>query len=185
MKFPQHDYTDQLSKAISGDKQAFGSLYEYFYNQIFNYLLIRTGNRDEAEDMTEVVFLKTWDHLSSFSLKNGPHSFRAWLFRIAHNTLVDHYRKKRDVQSFEKVDISGSIKENPEWILHEKESTRELIQALSTLDVQAQHVIVSRFFSKLSHKETAQSLGISEGNVRVIQFRALEKLRKILKEKNE
>lgn len=183
MKFPQHDFTDQLSKAISGDKQAFGYLYEHLYNQIFNYLLIRTGNRNDAEDMTEIVFLKAWDHLGGFSQQTGSYSFRAWVFRIAHNTLVDHYRKRKVVQSFDEVDISGSIKENPEWVVAAKESTMELIKAINTLDTQSQHVIVSRFFSKLSHKETAQSLGISEGNVRVIQFRTLERLRKILRDK--
>ena len=82
---------DQLiEKAISGDKEAFGRLYDHYFLQIFQYLLSRSDIQEDAEDMTEIVFMKAWEHIPSFERKKKERNFRAWLFRIAHNTVVDH-----------------------------------------------------------------------------------------------
>ena len=88
-----HRDEDQLiEKAISGEKEAFGHLYDQYFPQIFKYLLVRTDTREDAEDMTETVFIKAWEHLPNFGGKTKERNLRAWLFRIAHNTVVDHYR---------------------------------------------------------------------------------------------
>lgn len=79
-----HRSEDQLiKKAISGDKEAFGHLYDNYFIQIFKYLLIRTNTQEDAEDMTEIVFMKAWEHLPGFGEKKKESNFHAWLFRIA------------------------------------------------------------------------------------------------------
>ena len=181
-----HRDEDQLiEKAISGNKEAFGHLYDYYFVQIFKYLLIRTDNREDAEDMTETVFMKAWEHLPRFGGKKKERNFRAWLFRIAHNTVVDHYRTRKHFSPLETVSQTSTTEGEPGRVALDNEDSRRIIQAIKRLDETSQKVIVSRFFSDLSHKETALSIGISENNVRVIQYRALKKIRDMLREDDE
>lgn len=181
-----HRDEDQLiEKAILGDKEAFGHLYDHYFLQIFKYLLIRSDNREDAEDMTETVFMKAWEHLPRFGGKKKERNFRAWLFRIAHNTVVDYYRTRKHYSPLETVSQTGSSEREPERVALEKEDSRRIIRAIKRLDETSQKVIVSRFISALSNKETALSIGISENNVRVIQFRALKKIGDMLREDDE
>ena len=181
-----HRDEDQLiEKAISGDKEAFGHLYDHYFLQIFKYLLIRTDTREDAEDITETVFMKAWEHLPNFGGKKKERKFRAWLFRIAHNTLVDHYRTRKKLLPLESVSHTGTVAGEPGGFALKNEDSKRIIQAIKRLDETSQKVIVSRFISDLSHKETALSIGISENNVRVIQYRALKKIRNMLREDDE
>jgi len=176
-----HCGEDQLiEKAISGDKEAFGRLYDHYFLQIYKYLLIRTDMREDAEDMTETIFMKAWEHLPCFGSKRKKRNFRAWLFRIAHNTVVDHYRTRKKLLPLESASQIGNTAEEPGGIASINEDSRRIIQAIKRLDETSQKVIVSRFICDLSHKETALSIGISENNVRVIKYRALKKIRNIM-----
>jgi RNA polymerase sigma-70 factor (ECF subfamily) len=177
---------DQLiKKAISGDKEAFGHLYDCYFLQIYKYLLIRTDTREDAEDMTETVFMKAWKHLPHFGGKKKKHNFRAWIFRIAHNTLIDHFRTKKVNISLESVSQNRSADAEPESVVVQNEEVKRIHKVITMLDDVSQQVIISRFFGGLSHKETAQSVGVNENNVRIIQYRALRKLNDLLSEKNE
>ncbi len=181
-----HRDEDQLiEKAISGDKEAFGHLYDQYFPQIFKYLLVRIDTREDAEDMTETVFIKAWEHLPNFGRKTKKRNFRAWLFRIAHNTVVDHYRTRKQSLPLESVSQTSSAAGEPDRVTLDNENSRVIMKAIKQLDEISQNVIVSRFFSDLSHKETALSIGISENNVRVIQYRALKRMRDMLREDNE
>jgi len=181
-----HRDEDQLiEKAISGDKEAFGHLYDHYFPQIFKYLLVRTDTREDAEDMTETVFMKTWEHLPNFGGKKKERNLRAWLFRIAHNSVVDHYRTRKQLLPLESVSQTGTAEGEPGGVAIKNEDSRRIIQAIKRLDDTSQKVIVSRFTSDLSHKETALSIGISENNARIIQYRALRKLNDLLREENE
>jgi RNA polymerase sigma-70 factor (ECF subfamily) len=165
---------------VEGDKEAFGFLYELFVEQILKYFLFRTSDIQIAEDLTETVFIKAWSHLPKFGKKDKGINFRAWLFRIAHNLLVDYYRKQKNESSLEEI-YQKSDKSAPLLSKLEKTEEQVLLQkAISTLDERSQRVLISRFVIGMSHKDTSQSLGLTENNIRLIQFRALKKLRKIL-----
>ena len=130
--------------------------------------------------MTETVFIKAWNNLPKFGKKEKGFNFRAWLFRIAHNLLVDFYRKQKKEdhleEFYQKPDKSASLLS----MLEKMEEKQQLQKAMKSLDERSQRVLISRFVIGMSHKDTSQSLGLTENNVRLIQFRALKKLRKIL-----
>lgn len=171
----QHEEKYLIESAKAGDKEAFGRLYDKYFQQIFTYLRIRSGNAENAEDLTGMVFLKAWEHLPGFRIRKKDIYFRAWLFRIAHNRLIDFYRADKKEIALDEVSNQRVTQERVEERIIKGETDSEMIRAIKTLDEISQQVIFGRFFSGLSHRETAFSLGISEGNVRIIQYRALKK----------
>ena len=171
---------DFIQKAVKGDKEAFGFLYELFTAQILNYFYARTSNYQIAEDLTENVFIKAWTNLPKFGKKKKGLNFRAWLFRIAHNLLVDFYRTQKREQPLDQIAETITNFNPPLFAAENKEEKNQLHRAIKLLDEKSQHVVISRFLIGMSHKETAQSLGLTESNVRVIQFRALNKLKEII-----
>ena len=181
---PHVDQSDseilQIQEAIAGDKQAFGRLYDHFAEQIFRYLVLRVEERALAVDMTEEVFLKAWEGLPQFGSKGRGLNLRAWLYRIAHNLVIDHYRSAKPdvpVESIPELQIdSPSVIK----IVEQSDQTEQLRKALKELDEISQQVISLRFFAGLNPKEIASFLSISEGNVRIIQFRGLKRMRILL-----
>lgn len=164
-----------VERAVEGSRQAFSLLFNQYYDSLNRYFFFRLGNQQEAEDLTGIIFLKVWQNLRRFNPSKG--TFKAWLYRIAHNTLIDQYRKKRDEISLNEVQdfiIEGT---KPEEEIITKQKILQLKKALDHLDERSRSVIVYRFIAGLDHHETAQLLGISDGNVRVIQLRALEKVK--------
>lgn len=131
--------------------------------------------------MTESVFLKAWEKLPSFGRLDRGINFRAWLYRIAHNAIIDVRRRYRPELDLDDQQLENRTV-NPQPSLGE---WNEIKQALKQLDETAQHVVISRFLGGLSCAEIARSIGLSEGNVRLIQHRALKKLRKLLGEEHE
>ena len=91
---------EQLAEAsIAGNSDAFGNLYDVFVDQIYRYIFFRVGEQD-AEDLTEIVFLKVWENIKQYKRNytgsnNSASNFSSWIFRIAHNLVVDHYRLQR------------------------------------------------------------------------------------------
>ena len=176
---------EKINRAIEGDKEAFSFLYELFMEQILNYFYFRTSDLQTSEDLTETLFINAWNHLPEFGKKDRGINLRAWLFRIAHNLLVDYYRKQREESSLDEInqkpDGSAHILEKLEKI----EEQNQLKSAIRSLDERAQQVIISRFVIGMSHRETSKSLGLTENNVRIIQFRALKELREIIESTDE
>jgi RNA polymerase sigma-70 factor (ECF subfamily) len=164
-------------QAAKGDKDAFGSLYERYLDEIYRYVYFRVFNHQEAEDLTETVFLKAWEALpkNRKRIKN----FRAWIYRIAHNLVIDDIRKKRP-EILEDESVVHLEQLGIESELEEKQESQALIQALAHLDHKYRQIIVLRFFSQISHAEVAQILDIDEGHVRVLQYRGLKRLRQLM-----
>jgi len=181
----QHNGIELIEKAQNGNKDAFGQLFDRYFNKIFKYLLVRCGSSELAEDLAENVFLKAWMHLPSFKAVDGKVQFQAWLFRIAHNMLVDFYRTKKDALSLEDHPNEVRDDKHPEYEIIKREDQVNMIEAVRSLDELSQQVIICRFHSGLSHRETSQVLGIGEGNVRVIQFRALKKLKELIRDDDD
>jgi RNA polymerase sigma-70 factor (ECF subfamily) len=166
-----------LARAIQGDADAFGDLYERYLEEIHRYVFYRVADRSEAEDLTETAFLKAWEALPRF--KSSGVNLRAWLYRIAHNIVVDHYRaRKATVDLYdEQVHDTHPL---PEHQTQDRDEQQRLASAIRSLDDLMQQVIVCRFINGMSPAETAQVLGVKEGYVRVLQLRALQKLSGLL-----
>ncbi|MEI6237734.1 MAG: sigma-70 family RNA polymerase sigma factor [Candidatus Saccharibacteria bacterium] len=156
------------------NEKAFRRMYENHVNDIYVYLYWRTNDQDIANDLTSEVFTKAWRNWPSFDGKYP----KAWFFTIAKNQLTDHWRKKRDLP------ISDEVREN---ILDESLPTSDVIdteinkkklyKAIGTLPDSMQNVIELKVLNSLSAKETGEILGLSEPNVRIIQHRALKRLK--------
>jgi RNA polymerase sigma-70 factor (ECF subfamily) len=178
------DLPDQLllARAIQGDAEAFGELYERYLDEIQRYVFYRIANRFDAEDLTETVFLKAWESLPNF--ESSRVNLRAWLYRIAHNAVVDHYRTSKVFTDLSSERLRDSHP-SPEHQIQNLDVHQQLADLIRSLDSNLQQVIVCRFINGLSHAETAQIMGIKEGHVRVLQLRALQKLRLMLEKNDE
>lgn len=170
-----------LQQAARGDANAYGEIYDRYIDAVYQYIYYRVGDRQDAEDLAETVFLKGWEALR----KNGTavQNARAWLYRMAHNIVVDHYRTRKTNVG---LDQAGELSENaplPEQAVQTREQVTHLASAIRQLEHHFQQVIVCRFLNGLSHAETAEVTGIPENHLRVMQHRALVKLKQLLERK--
>lgn len=168
-----------VSRAIKGDAEAFGSLYTHYLEAIYRYIYFRIGDETEAEDLTEEVFVRAWEALPSYQTSEYP--FKSWLYRIAHNLVVDH-RRKRKPDSLPEAELlampSGTTP--PEDVIMSRQEAAAVAEAIQYLAEDEQQVVILRFIEGLSHKEISQIIGKSEGASRVVQHRALLKLYRYL-----
>ncbi len=168
-----------VHRAINGDAEAFGDLYMRHLDDIYRYVFYKVGNEKRAEDLTEQVFLQAWEAMDRYEPRGHP--FSSWLYRIAHNAVVDHYRISKEESPLESVAFSLSDDSlGPEETLIKKREVSRLLEALSQLSEEKQQLIILRFVEGLSHARVAQILDKSEGACRVIQHRALASLSEIL-----
>ena len=167
-----------LAKALAGDAAAFGDLYERYLDAIHNYVFYRVNGPQEAEDLTEAIFLQAWLALDQNPPREAP--FRLWLYRIAHNAIVDHYRLRKDQVSLETAAHLHDPVEGPEAFAARRESAATLKQLIQQLKEDHQQVLACRFVIGLSHAETAIVLNRSEEAVRALQYRAIGALRNLL-----
>lgn len=160
-----------VARARRGDAEAFGGLYELHLDRIYRYVYYRVGSANEAEDLTELVFLKAWEAIRRYESRGLP--FSAWLYRMAHNAVVDHYRAARPTTPIDETFDLEDESQNLVGTLEASVDREELRQAIRRLNSDQQQVILLRFVEELSHAEVARIVGKSEGAVRVIQHRAL------------
>lgn len=167
-----------ITRAQQGDKEAFGDLYEAHLDNIYRYIFYRVQNHQDAEDLTETTFLKAWGGLPSYKIGSKP--ILAWLYRIAHNVVADHYHTQKEYVVFdEQIDIQEEIPHLEKQIV-QKEQQEMLFASLTQLAPIHQHVLTLRFMMGLKNKEVADILEKNTGAVRVLQHRALNALHSIL-----
>jgi len=152
----------------------FSEVYLKYSDKIFRYLYWQTKNLHLSEDLTSEVFTRAWETWDSLR----KDFLQAWLFRVAHNLLVDWYRKKKEVLLNERHE--GFYDENLLENLANDEKVKELSDALDALPENLKRVAILRFIEELSAKEVAAILSVSEVNVRVQQHRALVKLKEVM-----
>ncbi len=159
------------------DEAAFTEVYEANFDKIYRYITLKIGNRMEAEDLTQQVFLNAYKSASSFEYKGTP--VVAWIYRIAHNQMVDYLRKKGRAQivSIEKT-APVIASDDPEEMAEVKFDAEELAEASKRLTALQNEVISLRFTSQLSIREVAKIMGKSEGAVKALQHSAVEALRR-------
>jgi RNA polymerase sigma-70 factor (ECF subfamily) len=166
-------------KAQAGDGDAFGKLYDLFVNPIYRYMFYRVGQSD-AEDLTEMVFLKTWEHIKQY--RPGQHSFSAWIFRIAHNLVVDNYRAH-----YNKEELTENIQDhrkeaNTTEMARDHFANTNLEKAMQKLKDQYRQILVLKYINDMSNEEIVEITGKSHASLRILQFRALRSLRRIMED---
>ena len=165
-----------IKRAQKGDVEALSEIYEHFFDRIYRYILIRVRSKETAEDLAGQTFLKMLERLAGFKWRGA--GFRSWLFRIAHNLVIAWFRQKK-VTCFELGDFKavGSAEDSA----LANQTLSEVLGAFASLNENQRHVILLRLIGGLSCRETAQTLALSEANVRTLQHRALAIVRKELK----
>jgi len=174
---------EELVKRAQHTPEAFGELYEIYYQRIFNYALKRTVNVQLALDITSVTFLKAFSQIKKYRWRDIP--FAAWLYRIAGNEINDHYRREggRRVSSIETIKELADTSDYADEVNHAEEelSRREefmlLHRKISELPFIYQEVIALKYFEKKKIREMVKILGKKEGTIKSLIHRGVEKLR--------
>jgi len=171
-----------VARATQRDADAFSQLYRLYFDRIYRYARLKLANDADAEDLTSAVFFNAWRMIDRFSPR-GDTSFAAWLFRLAHNALIDRYRRERTMVSLDDDHpplTPAEILPGPDVLLEKRMTLTELRDALQTLTEEQREVVLLRFVEGLSAREVGDIMGKQEGAVRGMQFRAIEALRRAL-----
>lgn len=166
-----------LDKATSGDREAFGVLYERYVGRIYNYIYYRTGNPYDAEDLTARVFFRAMRRISSYEDRGVPMS--AWLYRIAHNLVANWHRDRgrRTEIPLEEGAIYASFQDHPEVALLRTEERERLLAVIRKLPADRQQLLIFKFVEHLSNAEIGVIMGRTEGAVKSLYHRTLLSLR--------
>jgi RNA polymerase sigma-70 factor, ECF subfamily len=168
-----------VERGQQGNREALEELYLIHFDRIYSYLHMSVGNRHDAEDLTTQVFVKMLESIGKFRWRSAP--FSAWLFRIAHNLAMDHFRANKRWQPEEEVPEpdpgDGSAAEEEALEAIGRQSMLELIEELSH---EQQQVLTLKFVFNFSNAEAATILEKTEGAIKSLQHRALASLHRQL-----
>ena len=172
---PATDELELISLSQQGDTEAFARLYACYVERITRYVYFRVTDHQLAEDITSRIFIKMLEKLKTYQVGQLP--LIAWLYRMAHNAVIDHYRTKRTLISLEDVNQAEVRQEDGiEEKLDLQVKSQQLRAALQVLTEEQQKVLILKFIDGLSTREIARRLGKQQGAVRGLQMRALQKL---------
>src|SRR5512138_2795643 len=168
-----------MRQAQAGDRAALGELYDQHWPSVFRYLYYRVGDRQAAEDLAAEVFARMLEALPRYRPTAVP--FKAWLFQIARNLAIDHFRKGggRVAVSLD-PEMENPMEEDPYSRVERSLTNARLQSALSTLNPDQRDVIILRIIGEMPIGEVAQALGKSEDAVKGLQRRGLIALRDTL-----
>ncbi len=168
-----------VSRAQNGDGDAFALLYQEYVSPIYRYTYLRVGQAGLAEDLTQEVSLRALQSIGSYRWKGKP--FVSWLFRIAHNLIIDHYRRAKKNKCIPLAEtVTNVASDDPVATVEQRMELSELKRAIGKLPPREKEVISLRFGAELSIAETAGVTGKTEGSVKKLQHEALVKLRKLM-----
>jgi RNA polymerase sigma-70 factor, ECF subfamily len=168
-----------VERAQAGDRAALEELYLIHFDRIYSYLHMTVGNRHDAEDLTTQTFLRMLESIGKFRFQSAP--FSAWLFRIAHNLSIDHFRATKRVQPEDEVpEPIGSAQDSAEFEALHSIGRQSLLEMIDTLSDEQQQVLTLKFVFNFSNGEVATILGKTEGAIKSLQHRALASLQKQL-----
>lgn len=170
--------SDLLTRLRVGDRDALATVYDSYSPALYRYLYRRVGNAALAEDLTGQVFLKLLEAIRREQLWHS--SFSGWLYRIAHNLVMDHFRKHGSQTTVELEEWLESGARGPDGQVEHHLRLDEIRQALNELTEEQSQVILLRFGEGLSNKEVADMMGKTEGAIKGLQHRALHALRHLL-----
>jgi len=181
-RMPLTNERQLVLQAQAGNSEAFGQLYDAYMERIYRFVYFRVEDQQTAEDITSQVFLKAWSNLDRFSFSRTP--YLAWLYTIAHNAVIDHYRTRKVTAALDDVQLSQQ--DHAEAVENEIDLSaemKEIKEALQMLTDDQQKVLTLKFIEGMSNNEIARHLGKREGAIRALQMRGLQALAKQLEEK--
>lgn len=163
-----------VKEAASGDERAFGQIYDLYFAKVYRFIYYRVNHSETAEDLASETFIRVWNKLAQIG---DAAAFQAWLFRIARNLVVDHYRARKitvDITELENfLEYEDNIIDQANLGFDQK----KFLEALKKLSPDQQVVIKLKFLDELENDEIAKILEKSEGAIRVIQHRAIAELK--------
>ena len=166
-----------VARGQEGDRDALEELYLIHFDRIYSYLHVSVGNRHDAEDLTTQTFLKMLEKIGSFKWQSAP--FSAWLFRIAHNLAMDHFRSRRRWQPEEEVpEPPGEEEPSAELEAMQVIGRESMLKLIDRLSPEQQQVLTLKFVFNLPNAEVAAILDKTEGAIKSLQHRALVSLQK-------
>jgi RNA polymerase sigma-70 factor (ECF subfamily) len=166
-----------VARGQQGDRDALEELYLIHFDRIYSYLHVSVGNRHDAEDLTTQTFLKMLEKIGTFKWQSAP--FSAWLFRIAHNLAMDHFRAGRRWQPEEEVpEPPGEEEPSAELVAMQTIGRESMLKLIDRLSPEQQQVLTLKFVFNLPNAEVATILDKTEGAIKSLQHRALVSLQK-------
>jgi RNA polymerase sigma-70 factor, ECF subfamily len=167
-----------VAEAQGGDPEAFGRIFDEFNGPIYRFVASRVGRPSDAEDLTQLIFVKALEALPRYTARGIP--FGGWLFRLARNAVIDHVRTRRDHLELTAEFQRPTEEAGPEATAALRQDLDAVARALGALTDEQREVIELRFFAGLSAREAAEAMGKQEGTIRGLQFRAIASLRREL-----
>jgi len=183
-KSGRDELSNLIGRAQEGNKQAFAKIYDILAKDVYKFILFRIGDEEMAKDLTSETFFKVWQKIDSFTLQKDA-KFSTWVYQIAKFAVIDHYRVSGREISENKLSRQNNPIGEESWQLEarfdrEKDKKR-IISALAQLKDEYREILTLKFINSFENNEIAKILGKTEGNVRILQLRALKSLAKILK----
>lgn len=171
--------------AAKGDERAFIDLYDYFFDRIWRYVSFRVET-EEVEDLVSEVFYKCVRSLKQYKPQKKA-TFSSWLFRIAHNQVVDYYRKQKELMGTDLEEefflrLKDEKQPSPDQKVLKNEEAMLIHKLLKKLKPNHREILELKYLEEFTNTEIASITGKTEGNVRIIQLRALREMRKLLDE---
>ena len=169
--------SELISMATTGDSEAFGALYEKYIDQIYNYIYYRTSNGKDAEDLCSRVFIRALHHIERYEDRGYP--FSAWLYRIAHNLVVNWYRDKEKSEEislneqYPPPTMDGSVEEQ----IEKEDDKDSLLRVLTNLPEDRKELLILKHVEGLTNFEIGQIMDRTEGAIKALYHRTLESLR--------
>lgn len=167
-----------VTLASKGDTAAFAALYENYLDPIYRFIFVRVRTPELAEDLTQTVFMKAWQALPK--LEEREHAFSSWLYTIARNTVIDHWKKKKDVPINDESPIWHTVTDSrptPDISAMKSEEGRSALELLSVLTDEQRELITLRFIEDKTTEEIASIMNRRADAIRALQYRALKALR--------
>ena len=167
-----------VDEARAGDAWAFGQLFDHFHLPVYRYVASRVRHPSDAEDLTQLVFVKALEALPRYESRGIP--FGGWLFRLARNAVIDHVRTSHEHADLAQSAERAGADAGPDELAVIRQEIEAVRSALATLTDDQRDAISLRFFAGLSAREAAEAMGKQEGTIRGLQFRAIAALRRQL-----
>ena len=167
----------ELVDLAGSDKEAFGELYERYITKIYNYVYYRTGNAQDAEDLTAKVFFRAMSHIQHYEDKGVP--FQAWLYRIAHNLVANFHRDqgRRKIIPLDDYVAQSLKSEAPDRQAEANEEQEQLLAAIRRLPAERQELLLLKFIEQKSNAEIGDMMSRTEGAIKSLYHRTLLALR--------
>jgi RNA polymerase sigma-70 factor, ECF subfamily len=169
-----------LERAKAYDINALAEIYDHYESKIYSYIYHRVGSQPAAQDLTSQVFLRVLEAIQHE--RTWESSFSGWLYRIAHNIVIDHYRRRgRDTQvAIDDLPMLPSPHDSPERAAERALTSENLRSAINRLTEEQAQVVTLRFLEGFSITEVADMMGKTEGAIKAMQYRAVMSLRRLL-----